>query len=190
MMVLDIETSGLDPKRDFITCIGVLTETTLRQFTAPFSSFNESPSSAEKLLLSNFCASIFDEEILYTYNGETFDLPFIYERVSYHELTLQDSPITREPGSKHYDLFDYAQRQFKRRVTKDEAVIKLTNTYVPRNSSGMFLARIYTQGIVTRQQHMDMLMHNAQDIIITSKFVDELEQYPDYRDWKTNYLKV
>ena len=75
--VLDIETTGLSPRRDQFVLGGLLTVRgsvlTLRQF------FAEDPGQEQKAL-REFLEAISGVDFLLTYNGQRFDIPFIRER--------------------------------------------------------------------------------------------------------------
>ena len=83
--VIDIETTGLSPGRDFIYLIGVLTEEEGEGVITQFLAENRSD---EKALLQAFEAFISDYDLLLNYNGRAFDIPFINKRAKKHGTGL------------------------------------------------------------------------------------------------------
>lgn len=77
-LILDIETAGLNPNSDRIFAIGCLSE------RGRFVFMNED----ESILLQQFIAywqqNLFD--VIYTFNGTTFDLPFIIARCNLYNI--------------------------------------------------------------------------------------------------------
>ena len=68
--LVDIETTGLTPGYDQITVIGLADRSTARAFVAGRPMPGDEP-------LDRFPAAIKDYELIVTFNGENFDLPFI-----------------------------------------------------------------------------------------------------------------
>jgi len=70
---LDIETTGLSPHRDYITVVGIYTvngpDTRLIQLVNP------------RVTESTIMEAVREADVLYTYNGSRFDLPFIEKRL-------------------------------------------------------------------------------------------------------------
>ena len=71
-IILDIETTGLEPVKsdDRITCISMLKD------NYPVTFYGEN----EKSILENFWFEVSEDSIIYTFNGESFDIPFIIAR--------------------------------------------------------------------------------------------------------------
>lgn len=179
-VVLDIETSGLDASHDHITCIGTLDpDMGIMQFTKPAWMFREDPLAAEKELLGEFIKSTRGHNFfIVSYNGVAFDIPFILSRCAFHDIdTISFPPKT------HTDLSRFVKHTTKRYVSKDTAARNTTGLYVPSNISGAFLARIYKNKTVTDEQHMEMLQHNAIDLITTMKMFNILKYYQDFDEW-------
>jgi uncharacterized protein len=70
--IFDIETSGLEALFDKISCISLLNIETgkIESFTG----------NDEKVILTSFWAAISSAYTIYSYNGDSFDLPFIIKR--------------------------------------------------------------------------------------------------------------
>lgn len=179
-ITLDIESSGLKPEEDFITCIGVGSEYGFHQFSAPASEFRSDHIFAEEHLLlaaREHCDILMGAhpECMITYNGIGFDVPFIDRRAGIQKIIASFTlPKT------HVDVSVFVKRIFGRNTTKDEACFKLCNLYCPKMMAGLMLARLYKSGAVTDSQHIEMLQHNALDLGATLRMHRALKQFPDY----------
>lgn len=70
---LDIETTGLSPTYDHITVVGIyVTDGSYERFVQLV---------GEDVTVTNLLEALRDVDLLYTYNGSGFDLPFIYARL-------------------------------------------------------------------------------------------------------------
>lgn len=184
MFALDIETSGLKPEDCFITCIGIADERGLKQWSAPAAHFRQDWWAAEQELIEEFCRDVEDcavatEETLVTYNGVQFDLPFMETRFKSNQQDLPNLLMQ----AHHIDLFFFVKSLYGRAAGKDDAIRRFSNIYVPKNSSGSYLARMYTNGKATDQDHMEMLQHNAIDCCATLRFALSLRGYKDFEDF-------
>jgi uncharacterized protein YprB with RNaseH-like and TPR domain len=188
--ILDLETSGLSPDNHFITCIGILEDIGIRQFSAPARLFREDPKRAEHFLLENFLAHMEStpETITFiTFNGAKFDFPFIATRLIKQQL--EESLSVSILDEHNIDLSVFIRNLMQRYTSKDDACRKFCNLYVPRKSEGIFLSRIYSQQVVTDDEHTEMLQHNAVDLGITHRLWLGLQRFPDFQQWLTNDKK-
>jgi hypothetical protein len=71
-MIFDIETTGLEKEKARITCISCYNEE-----TNEITTFIDEK---EKNIIENFFIHIFGEEVIYSFNGDLFDIPFIIYR--------------------------------------------------------------------------------------------------------------
>ena len=188
-LALDIETTGLDPETDRITCIGIMSSNGIIQFSETTTLLKTKPEMAEENILLKFRAHMKEAKALtlITYNGVNFDLKFIAARMKKH-FNSSDGEITRilyfHP---HIDLAVFSKKlNGNRNISKEFACHKIGNIYVPRSSSGLFLARIYTSRTFTEQDHYEMLQHNAIDLAATLKFYNHLQIYPDFKSFEVD----
>lgn len=77
-LVLDIETAGLNPQSDCIFAIGCLSE------RGRFVFMDDSESQLLQQFISYWQQNRFD--VMYTFNGTAFDLPFIIARCALHNI--------------------------------------------------------------------------------------------------------
>lgn len=184
MIFLDIETSGLDPIKDFITCIGILpTDQGIMQFSCSAEEFRSDPQRAEQVILLSFTTWLeanASRDLIASYNGDAFDIPFMKSRCFHHDIIF--------PSITHLDIFPFIQRIHGRRLSKDDAARRYCDLYIPSNSSGAFLARIYSNRKATDMQHLLMLQHNAIDLVTTARLCDSLSQFDDFQKWKEEML--
>ena len=175
-VIMDIETSGLSKDQDFITCIGLMTSSGIHQVTQPASVFRDDPMEAENNLLAAFDAmqGSFSDKFLITYNGISFDVPFINDRFSTQNLNSVFAP------TKHLDLMQYSREIHGRHVKKDDTARHLCNLYVPWSCSAAYLARVYKSQCVSEEDHMHMLAHNALDLTITAQMLGRMFQFDSF----------
>lgn len=83
---LDIETTGLSPEYNEITVVGI---NLCRSVDSRFDQFI-----GEEITADNILESLDGVNIIYTYNGSRFDLPFIHSRLGIDLATM----------FSHYDL--------------------------------------------------------------------------------------
>jgi DNA polymerase elongation subunit (family B) len=186
---LDIETSGLDPAQNFVVCIGVASADGVQQFSAPARDWNHNPWKAEKSILEAAEALVYstipNKKFLVSFNGESFDVPFLQNRLDgYHLKGFLATMVgggTPDRPTQHIDLMKFVKQCAGRFMAKDDAFHKFGDLYTPRNSSGAFTARIYNSGVATDVEHLEMLQHNAIDCCSTLRFFESMLRFPDFR---------
>ena len=190
--VIDLETCGLEPKFDHITCVGFLNPTGIHQFSVPPQIWNADKDAAEKIILNNsvhFLKNtdfLADKPLIISYNGVKFDMPFLKERFQKQVLAIPEN-FNFLP---HLDLMAFAKMQtISDRspsgyyVSKDDCARKYANLHVPFEIPAPYLARIYRFQKVTMQEHLAMLAHNAQDLATTAQIYDRFAEYPDFQEF-------
>ena len=192
MMTIDVESAGLDPTIDFLSVVGLMGDFGISCISSPAKQFRDDPLKAEYNLLKRMTEMNYNyNEPILTFNGAHFDLGFLKTRLMVHELP--EPPFIHTPH--HIDLMSFATAcNGGVRISKDNAARKYCNNYVPSSSSGAYLAKIYSQRIVTDDQHFGTLMHNCQDLRVTRQMFDAwndwplfeqhfVAQFPDFRTW-------
>jgi hypothetical protein len=182
-LVLDLETSGLDPTNNFITMVGTMDDDGVRVFSSPASEFRKDPLAAESNLLHRLSEATFKCHSLLSFNGIYFDHPFLQTRLLAHSLPTPAFLNMK----KHIDLMLFATHiNGGTRISKDMAASKYCNLYVPKASSGAWLAQIYSQRIVTDSQHVGAIGHNLQDLITTYQMLEVWKTFPSFNKFYTN----
>ncbi len=158
---LDIETTGFSRKKDQIVLIGLLfiedKQYKLRQY------FLEDPL-LEKELLKQFIHDLSKFKLMITYNGLSFDYPFIQERSEIHKLTLQLSDL------KHVDLYKHIQgnkRTLPIENYKLKTVEKLLGIHRKDGISGGDSVTLYYRYLQNKKSEFrdQILLHNYEDIL-------------------------
>jgi uncharacterized protein YprB with RNaseH-like and TPR domain len=188
---VDLETSGLLPKVSWATCVGLGSESGVQQFSAPAKDFREKPLDAEFSLLTELTETkhnLSEKDFLIGYNSFKFDLPFLQARLEYHKLSTDIVKELRK--AKHIDMSLYCRTLTKTDrtpdgyyITKDESARKLCALYVPSSASGAYLAQIYSNQVVTDEEHLDCLNHNSIDITTELKMHHHFMRIPDYKEF-------
>lgn len=87
---LDIETTGLNPKKAHVIMVGVLTYCYGEASPAEFVQFAAESLDEEKALLKKTAELLSDIDIVVSYNGNTFDLPFLRQRAEVYNTDCRD----------------------------------------------------------------------------------------------------
>ena len=157
---LDIETTGFSRKNDQIVLIGLLflenEQYKLRQY------FLEDPLQ-EKELLKEFIKDFSNFKLMITYNGLSFDYPFIQERAKIHQLPLQMTNL------KHIDLYKHIQRNKKTLPIENyqlKTVEKLLGIHRKDQISGGDSVTLYFRYLQNRDPRLrdQISLHNYEDI--------------------------
>lgn len=88
-VILDIETTGLSSKQNNIILIGLITIDINNMIGESFQFFAER-TSEEKNILQETANILNLQDMVITYNGKSFDMPFIYEKCNNHEISLNN----------------------------------------------------------------------------------------------------
>lgn len=173
-IILDIETAGLNSQEDFISCVGVMTGTGIHQFSTY--SIMEEKQTIEAFL--NFAESFPLDYSLVTYNGKSFDIPYILTRCEMYGFALP--PCIHKD---HIDMMPFVHETNGRRMSMGLACRKYCDLYVPKCVDSLFMARAYKMNRVTPLIHSQMLQHNAIDLTATFQLYNQLLTYPDFRSY-------
>ena len=82
---LDIETTGLYPQSSKIILGGVLNQKKNHPEMIQYFAENKDE---EKSLLCAYCDALTESDVLISYNGKNFDLPFLERRIKYYNLFI------------------------------------------------------------------------------------------------------
>lgn len=144
MATIDIETTGLNPKKDRIIAIGIYT-------SKPYIFF----STNEEKLLNSFLSFLRKHRIkkLIGYNILLFDIPFILERLKKKDTFNKIKLI---------DLYLISRKLYKLERYRLKDVCKAENIHIQDDISGYDIPQLYERG-----EYRKIISHLKSDIIKT-----------------------
>ncbi len=192
MLLFDIETTGLSPEQNSIYCIGCGylsgDEICVELF------FAERPEE-EAEVLSSFFTLVQKHNVLLTFNGSTFDLPFLEKRAEAQKYAPALSEAAVRTVCERFPA-SYAHVDLYREVTRMRHLLDLSS-YRQKNIEqflGCDREDKYTGGELTRiyreyVRHPDpearevILLHNREDVAGMFRLLSILSyrQFPDGR---------
>lgn len=163
----DIETTGLSSKYNEIILIGVLCLQNDKVYIKQF--FADHPDE-EKEILTLFNEFINKVEYIVSYNGKSFDVPFLKNRFNHHNIFSKIDQIT------HLDLLQLVRKNKKLlnlENCKLKTVEKRLNIYREDTISGkesvdLYKAYLYSKDTIKRNI---ILKHNYDDIFYLPKLL-------------------
>lgn len=176
---LDIETTGLNRSKSMIYLIGVLY---FENDTWVLKQYFANTMEKEKDLLIRFISDISTFDKLITYNGDSFDLPFINHRLKHHQINYSIDKV------KSFDLYQIIK---KNRLYLDLENLKLKT--IERSLgfnrediySGLDCIGFYYDYIDSGNQLMkdNILKHNYDDLIYMLDIIAILDIIDDKKSF-------
>jgi uncharacterized protein YprB with RNaseH-like and TPR domain len=102
IVILDIETTSLEADAGTLVSAGLMSDTGRGEY------LEARKTSEEKPLLSKLAKRLESYDVVVTWNGRSFDIPFLTTRLMKHELDPR--PILRKP---HIDLADVVKSRLR-----------------------------------------------------------------------------
>ena len=165
--VIDIETTGLSRKYHQVILIGILYNTNdtiiLKQF------FAENPNEEINILLE-FSNTFRNFPYVITYNGATFDIPFLKERFIFNNLEWNFDNI------KHIDILQCLRKE-KKQLPLENFKLKTVERFVGINRkdtiSGKDSVLLYKEYVKNPSPSVEktILLHNYEDIYYLNKLL-------------------
>ncbi len=159
---IDIETTGLSSKFNSIYLIGIMYYNIEEKMWYLIQSFAESLDEEKELLISfiNFISN-FDKVV--TYNGDTFDIPFINNRLKHYNIEYQ---ISLENS---FDLYKYIRENrnyLDLENLKLKTIEKRLGIYREDLYSGKDCIKFYRDYVKTKNKEFKdiILKHNYDDL--------------------------
>lgn len=159
-LFFDIETTGFSPGHSHLYLIGCIHfKDGIYHFTQWFSDLGTPDD--EKELLENFLTFAEPFDLFVTYNGETFDLPYIEKKASIYGLTYEKL--------SSYDIYKQI-RSYKTLFQVSNLKLKTMEQFLGINREdkydGQKLIAIYKDYLKTRDplSYKCMLLHNREDV--------------------------
>ena len=170
-LFMDIETTGLDPKTCRITMVGFMSQT---GFTTFYAKEDEEGDLLDNI--DNLLSNLPTDQLLITYNGISFDLPFIRKR---HEL-IHKEPSRIPEDIPHLDLMLIAKERMNkgRWMAKDFCCRTILPLYF-RNSSGLrcaVLENLPPEKVYSFEKY-ELMYHNSVDLVQTALIYEEFKRY-------------
>ena len=174
--VIDIETTGLHPDRSrFILGGLVVPDDAGKKAIQLFSESDEEEASLIKLYLSE----LKDLDVLISYNGDNFDLPYLYKRIRHHNIPAGDFPLFQS-----LDLYRILEKHSNFRKLLPNLKQKTVETFLGLWSdrtdeiSGGESVDLYFRFLKTRDPAIreTILLHNKDDILQLSRLLKVFEK--------------
>lgn len=161
-IVLDIETTGLDSSVDTLVVLGLVHREDKKAYAIQY--FAEDDSEEERLL--RIYLEMSAEMEIITYNGDTFDIPFLNNRLISHDLFPIFPPtIDLLKVIKKYRIF------FDFDSLKLSDMEKLVGFYREDPSRYKTFSKL-SDDLVKRDRPFPIIKHNQNDIIATELLMD------------------
>lgn len=159
---LDIETLGLSCRPLILIGIAKLEENMIKVKQYFVRSIPE-----EKPAIEAFMEELKPDSILFSYNGDCFDIPYIQERIQYYQMSSQ---ITQPD----YDILLFSRRKWKGSLpncklqTIEKSIIGLSRG---EDVPGALVPEFYEEYLQTGNigPILPIIQHNRQDIITLAK---------------------
>ena len=162
-LVLDIETTGLDFKRDKLVLFGLVKEEKDEVYIYQYFAENDNE---EIRLLEIFLREIKGKKLI-TFNGDNFDIPFLNSRLLAHKLM----PVFPENSLDIYKIIKWNSKFFSYDSMKLIDIEKLIG--IERDDPSRYKAISKLTGeILTRNKPYPILKHNENDLIATEALSD------------------
>ncbi|WP_270646725.1 ribonuclease H-like domain-containing protein [Paeniclostridium hominis] len=185
--VFDIETTGLSPKFSKVILIGILynhkNKTIIKQYFA-------SSEEKEKDILLTFIEDIKNFKGHVTFNGISFDIPFLNSRFEKHKIDYNMDK------SKDIDILRLI-KPYKEKLSLSDCKLKTIEKYlgIEREDtiSGKESVKLYKEFVLTKDKLLKkkILLHNYEDIFYLGKIFkirDVLHEKLDYINISINEI--
>ncbi|MDD2190312.1 MAG: ribonuclease H-like domain-containing protein [Eubacteriales bacterium] len=176
MGVIDIETTGLNPANSRFMVGGLVVPDSSEKRSIQF--LSESPDE-EQALLHTYMTALKDIDVLISYNGDNFDLPFLMRRLHRYHISGEDLSLRYS-----FDLYKILNRfsQLRKLLPnlKQKTVENFLGLWSERTDeiSGAESVELYQRFLKTGDQSIRdiILLHNRDDIIQLSRLMKVLEK--------------
>ena len=179
--VIDIETTGLSPDRSHFILGGlVLPDTVGKKAIQIFAESKEE----EPDLLHSYLRELRDLDVLISYNGDHFDIPFLNKRIRHNRISNEELPFLQS-----FDLYRMLERHsnFRKLLPnlKQKTVEAFLGLWSDRSDeiSGAESVELYYQFLETKDlaTRDTILLHNKDDILQLSRLLKVFEKLDLHR---------
>ncbi len=136
IVILDIETTSLEADAGTLVSAGLMSDTGRGEY------LEARKTSEEKPLLSKLAKRLESYDVVVTWNGRSFDIPFLTTRLMKHELDPR--PILRKP---HIDLADVVKSRLRLTFTYLDHVCDFFQIDRKKGPMGLDVPHLYVRGL-------------------------------------------
>lgn len=162
-VILDIETTGLSRKNDLIITIGLLFSEGKTIVTEQY--FAESLTD-EINLIEKFLEIIKGFNTVLTYNGDSFDIPFIREKINFYGL--EDFNVNQKDM---YKIVRKYREILELKKINQREVEKYLNIARRENLKGSDITLLYKNFLLKGISSEEIILHNKWDLINLHKIL-------------------
>ena len=180
LLIFDIETTGFDRIRDHIVSVTILYNLEDQYLISQW--FSESPDE-EKTLLEEVKPYFDNKKVHITYNGHSFDIPFLNIKYTYYNISASLNK------SKCYDLYRFARKALALDSYKLKSIETALNIHRQDQISGLECTQLYQDFLKTNDKSLAMLIlqHNFEDVL---NLVDLLQLRSHLNDHQLNEFQI
>jgi uncharacterized protein len=136
IVILDIETTSLEADAGTLVSAGLMSDTGRGEY------LEARKTSEEKLLLSKLAKRLESYDVVVTWNGRSFDIPFLTTRLIKHELDPR--PFLRKP---HIDLADVVKSRLRLTFTYLDHVCDFFQIERKKGPMGLDVPHLYVRAL-------------------------------------------
>ena len=178
---LDIETTGLSSSKNKIILVGLFSKTGFYQFFAE-------ERKEEVDILNELVSILKDIDILITFNGTSFDIPFLNQRFEFHNI---DYKIPSASSFDLYLIFKKYSTHFNLPNYKLKTIEKLAGIQREDLISGKESVELFNKYERSRAPDIKdiILLHNKEDILNMPILLDVFKRF-DIHSIMYSYLNI
>jgi uncharacterized protein YprB with RNaseH-like and TPR domain len=175
-LIFDIETLGLFGRPIVLLGLAQLQGETMSVHQYLLRDLSDEPAA-----LTAFCQHITARTALITFNGRSFDLPYLQERLGYYGLE-------RVPDLVHFDMLHFARRQWRSHF-QDCTLTTLERElfgHIRRDDVPSALVPDFYDAYLNRKNVgplIPIVQHNQQDILTLATLFSDLSQRWEHGNW-------
>ena len=178
--VLDIETTGLSPERSHFILGGLLSFEGNNK--ARFTQYFAESLSEEKEILERYLEEVGSHDVVVTYNGRNFDIPFLLTRAKKMEINVDNHPYNLD---LYLVLNGHSSLRKLLPNLKQKTVESFMGLWAFRTDkiSGAESVTLYHEYLLKKEKNEDtsahrdlLLLHNQDDVLQLSKLFPVLEK--------------
>ncbi|MBR2778827.1 MAG: ribonuclease H-like domain-containing protein [Firmicutes bacterium] len=172
IVVADIESTGLSPKNSFVFLGGLIAEEGGDRIVRQF--FAESQEE-EAALLKQYSSALAEYDVIVTYNGDSFDIPFLSKRMK--KYGLDSGPLEKMYSLDMYRVIrNHSHLKKLLPDLKQKTVEAYLGDSVERKDrisgkdTAEYYLRMQSSGMPLQKEQMadDIILHNRDDVVLLS----------------------